>query len=366
MRWLTSIIEQSSRKKLESRRLAYDASTSKLQKAKRDDFRLEEELRASKAKYEESSEDVFRRMQDIKEAESDNVRDLTSFLDAELDYHERCAEELRRVKRQWPAGNAGSSPRRQSSFGGAGLDGRTTARSRSNTVGSLHSVGGRLSRANSRGNVEFFDEEEEEPESARLTTIRSNTSARLNRSGTSTPAHRETPELPMRPSMARASTYQVTDRERDTPRRPSGRYSGATTPSSPSVAARDSYFGNQASNYQNVGSLRGNLRPASRANTVASRASTQDHGQEDVFADRGEDTASSSGDGADWGERSASPATSFGSMNHSTGNLTGGVPTPLTGAASGFRKAPPPPPPSRAKKPAPPLPVKREISISIS
>ena len=56
---------QAARKKLENRRLAYDASLAKMQKAKKEDFRVEEELRAQKAKYEESSEDVYRRMQDV-------------------------------------------------------------------------------------------------------------------------------------------------------------------------------------------------------------------------------------------------------------------------------------------------------------
>ncbi len=56
---------QSARKKLESRRLAYDASLAKMQKAKKEDFRVEEELRSQKAKYEETSEDVYRRMQDV-------------------------------------------------------------------------------------------------------------------------------------------------------------------------------------------------------------------------------------------------------------------------------------------------------------
>ena len=56
---------QSARKKLESRRLAYDASLAKMQKSKKEDFRVEEELRSQKAKYEETSEDVYRRMQDV-------------------------------------------------------------------------------------------------------------------------------------------------------------------------------------------------------------------------------------------------------------------------------------------------------------
>jgi hypothetical protein len=73
-----------------------------MQKAKKEDFRVEEELRAQKAKYEESSEDVFRRMQDIKEAEVDLVQDLTDFLEAELTYYDRCREILLNVKRDWP------------------------------------------------------------------------------------------------------------------------------------------------------------------------------------------------------------------------------------------------------------------------
>lgn len=92
---------QASRKKLESRRMGFDASTSKLQKLRREDFRVEEELRAAKAKFEESCEDVMRRMQDIKEAEDDSVRDMTSFLDSQIEYHERCTEELRRVRSTW-------------------------------------------------------------------------------------------------------------------------------------------------------------------------------------------------------------------------------------------------------------------------
>lgn len=97
------MVSQAARKKLEARRLAYDASLSKMQKAKREDFRVEEELRAQKAKYEESSEDVFRRMQDIKEAESESITDLGVFLEAELEYHDRCRDILLKLKNEWPA-----------------------------------------------------------------------------------------------------------------------------------------------------------------------------------------------------------------------------------------------------------------------
>ena len=94
---------QAARKKLESRRLAYDTATTKVQKAKREDFRVEEELRSQKMKYEESQDEVVRRMMDIKEAEGDSVADLTSFLEAECAYYERCREVLVQLRRDWPA-----------------------------------------------------------------------------------------------------------------------------------------------------------------------------------------------------------------------------------------------------------------------
>lgn len=74
----------------------------KVQKAKKEDFRVEEELRAQKAKYEEASEDTYRRMMDIKDAELDSVADLTSFLDAELAYYDSCRDILQQLKREWP------------------------------------------------------------------------------------------------------------------------------------------------------------------------------------------------------------------------------------------------------------------------
>ena len=94
---------QSARKKLETRRLAYDASLAKMQKAKKEDFRVEEELRSQKAKYEETSDDVYRRMQEIKESEAESVVDLGAFLDAELSYHDKCREALLQLRKEWPA-----------------------------------------------------------------------------------------------------------------------------------------------------------------------------------------------------------------------------------------------------------------------
>lgn len=87
---------------MESRRLAYDAATTKVERAKRDDFKVEEELRTARAKHEESTEEVYRRMEDIKEAEADSIADLTAFLDAELKYYDRCRDILLQVKETWP------------------------------------------------------------------------------------------------------------------------------------------------------------------------------------------------------------------------------------------------------------------------
>lgn len=264
-------------------------------------------------------------MQDIKDAESESVRDLTSFLDAELDYHERCAEELRRVRRSW----AGATPAASGSSNFGTSERRPAGRSRSNTA---HSFTEKLSRSTSNN---IYEADEFEPQQPTRMPIRSRLSIS---NGSVLQQQPQQPDLPSRPTIGRASTFQggaTFDRERCMG---NGRASGTTTPSG------------SAYNASNIGSLRGQLRPASRVSTRA----------EDVFADRDDDTASGSGSTNEWGERSASPATSFGSLSRSTSNLT--VPALGTGTGTGNsnRKAPPPPPPSRSKKPPPPVPARRE------
>jgi hypothetical protein len=93
---------KNARKKLETRRLAYDTSLAKMQKAKKDDFRVEEELRTQKIKYEETNDDIYRRMIDIQNSEGDSLADLTALVDAELDYHERCREVLFQLRNELP------------------------------------------------------------------------------------------------------------------------------------------------------------------------------------------------------------------------------------------------------------------------
>ncbi len=94
---------QTAKKKLESRRLAYDSAQGKIRGAKKEDFKMEEELRAQKVKYEESQEEVLRRMMDVKEAEADSVVDLGSFVEAQLVFFERAREVLVGLRREWPA-----------------------------------------------------------------------------------------------------------------------------------------------------------------------------------------------------------------------------------------------------------------------
>lgn len=248
-------------------------------------------------------------MQDIKDAEADSVRDLTRFLDAELDYHERCAEELRRTRRSWVASTSPTSSR----GGGGGMGDRDygvrrpTGRSRSNTAQSF-----------TRTNSHTYDEHEEQDElpiqSARA-PIRSQSRISIQ-SATST--QEVAPAPAPRPTISRSNTYQS---ERSMGSSLSRTTSATSTPLSVVPPQQ-----------QNFSSLRGQLRPTARPSAM------------DVFADNDDDTVGSD----NTPPRSVSPATSYGSSNRS-------------GATGTIGKKAPPPPPSRAKKPPPPVPMRREV-----
>lgn len=94
---------QTARKKLDNRRLAYDALLGKLQRQKKEDPQVEEELCNARVEYDEISDDVYRRMQEIKEAEAESVTQMNAFVDAELSYHENCHKALLQLKYEWPA-----------------------------------------------------------------------------------------------------------------------------------------------------------------------------------------------------------------------------------------------------------------------
>ncbi|KAI4153437.1 MAG: hypothetical protein LQ340_002309 [Diploschistes diacapsis] len=293
---------QAARKKLESRRLAYDTAAAKMEKAKREDFRSEEELRSQKAKYDEATEDVYRRMMDIKEAESDSVLDLTEFLEAELSYHERCREVLMQLKRDWPAGLNEPS--------------RRYTRSRSNTGGS--------------GRDQFnhiTEENEAPPPQPPRPAIRPN---RLVSGSVPQSPAKEVSGCDFgsnRPGVYRATTYDMSSRARDTS--PASLYSMHRVPSD-SLSIR-----NQRSQLRSVSRL---ATDTAADNSDASTYYSNDTNSPDRLQDE-------------------SGASSYGSVPSRT--FSAGTLSSLSG-----KKPPPPPPPSRAKKPPPPPPPMRRAANS--
>ncbi|KII90187.1 hypothetical protein PLICRDRAFT_53282 [Plicaturopsis crispa FD-325 SS-3] len=96
------------KKKLESRRLSYDAAITKLEKLKnnkkakeKDVKEAEEELQKARLRYEETSEDVRARMHAIQEKEISQLRELTEFLDVEMNYVQQYLEVLKDAKANW-------------------------------------------------------------------------------------------------------------------------------------------------------------------------------------------------------------------------------------------------------------------------
>lgn len=266
-------------------------------------------------------------MQDIQDAEVDSVRDVTHLLDAELEYHERCADELRRARQNWPA--TPSSGRSYSP-----VERRPTVRSRSNTT---HSYTERLSRTNT-----FDSNASDAAPPVRMPTMRPG-NARMQ----TLPHHQA--DGPVRPSIGKPSASFQGGATLDRSGSSSSRcISGGSSNTAASAAVA----------MPNVGALRGQLRPVSRIVTT-----TRD--REDVFADRDDDTASESGSPDHWGNRSMSSATSVGSLSRTPSHNNNN--NAVMGGGGGFggglvKKAPPPPPPSRSKKPPPPVPARREFA----
>ncbi|RAH44765.1 BAR domain protein [Aspergillus brunneoviolaceus CBS 621.78] len=294
---------QTARKKLDGRRLAYDTSLSKMEKAKREDFRVEEELRTQKVKYEEANDDVCRRMQDIKDSEAEGVINLEAFLDAQLSYHAKCQEVLLQLKSEWP----GRQPLSQTP------NGRRPGRPRSNTA---HSFADRY---------EPLHEEDHNGVDVRP-IIRSSRATSIE------PTGREVypPDAySSRPVLSRTSTFEGPTQLRQD--------STSSPYQWPSRSASENYIGRRNSSQ---------TRPAGR-------------GYADPYMDPSEDGSPRSGTSPDrsYMGRNESPGPSYGSV------VTRRSSSNTLNSASLHKKAPPPPPP-RAKKPAPPPPpMKRVIPI---
>lgn len=94
---------QAARKKLESRRLTYDSALSKCQKAKREDSKVEEELRLAKVRYEEVTDDVYHRMLAIRDAEVDNLNDIGELIEAEWEYFDQSRDLIASIRETFHA-----------------------------------------------------------------------------------------------------------------------------------------------------------------------------------------------------------------------------------------------------------------------
>ncbi|GAB1736808.1 hypothetical protein NU219Hw_g8836t1 [Hortaea werneckii] len=314
------------RRKLDNRRLAYDTATAKMQKSKKEDFRMEEELRSQRAKYEESSEDVYRRMMDIKDAESETVADLTSFLEAELTYYDRCRELLLQVKRDWPASGATSDRSRTSSPANGYPRRNTVNRSRNNSLAQR-----------------FDDIAEDEPlEPPQRPGIRSRAP-----SGTSSP-RRELPgfDIPTRSTMnGRAnSTFEG----------PTSLGSMSRSESPASTMPRLTRVPTEPTPILNG---KASLRSTSKPPPPREPATTANS---NIF---GDDQSSENSDTASFlhprpdPQRSAS--WSQNGLLSAAAAANGAAHEVFSGATGAKKTPPPPPPPSRAKKPPPPPPMKR-------
>ncbi|PGH08632.1 hypothetical protein GX51_01152 [Blastomyces parvus] len=308
---------QNARKKLETRRIAYDASLTKMQKAKREDFRVEEELRSQKAKYEESTEDVYRRMEDIKEAEADSIADLGAFLDAELNYYDQCREVLLQLKNNWPAGQTHSQ----------GGSSRRPGRNRSNTAHSYHD------------RYEAVQEEPPIPTPEHRPAIKSSRAASMQQNGSPPRGYSPDSSYQHRPNMTRTSTFEGPFQlRRDESPAVTQRLSRIA---SDSAALRNNNNSSSSNHHSQL-----HLRTANRP---------YDHYPESPDdASYGKSCGGSSPDRYFIGGRSVSPATSNGSVMSRAASVTGFH--QQAGGSSIGKKAPPPPPPSRAKKPPPPPP----------
>ncbi|KAJ2542034.1 hypothetical protein EV175_006091, partial [Coemansia sp. RSA 1933] len=84
-------------KKLESRRSEYDSKLVKFQKARKDNTTVEDELRTAQVRYEDAYDDLARRMLTMQDQETECLREAFHFYQAQLAFHQKCAEELARL-----------------------------------------------------------------------------------------------------------------------------------------------------------------------------------------------------------------------------------------------------------------------------
>ncbi|KAI9320445.1 hypothetical protein BX666DRAFT_1851746 [Dichotomocladium elegans] len=89
------------KKKLESRRLDYDAKSSRLQKAKKERPEWEQEMQASKIKYEETEYDLIQKMIYLQDYEDTHLEAIHRLLEAQYMYHSQAAELFGHLRSNW-------------------------------------------------------------------------------------------------------------------------------------------------------------------------------------------------------------------------------------------------------------------------
>ncbi|CAO3638904.1 unnamed protein product [Cunninghamella blakesleeana] len=85
---------QSLSRKLESKRLDYDAKCSQLQRVKKEKPDIEREVRAAKIKYEETKYKVAEQMEYLQESELEHCKKLRILLNDQLSYHKQATKVL--------------------------------------------------------------------------------------------------------------------------------------------------------------------------------------------------------------------------------------------------------------------------------
>ena len=78
------------RKKLKNRRLDYDANNNKLQKSKKEDPALEENVKTTKFKYEETLQKLEEMMITVSKQEAELIEPFISFMESQINYHSNC------------------------------------------------------------------------------------------------------------------------------------------------------------------------------------------------------------------------------------------------------------------------------------
>ncbi|KAG2005809.1 cell division control protein 25 [Coprinopsis cinerea AmutBmut pab1-1] len=109
---------ESLRKKLESRKSALDSANTRYEKSRnskkdKDRQEAEEELDRAQQRYDETAEDMRAHMHAIQELEITQQRELTHFLDIEINYVQQYLDVLKEVRDDWPDRNAGQGRKPQ-------------------------------------------------------------------------------------------------------------------------------------------------------------------------------------------------------------------------------------------------------------